>query len=169
MSFSVIFSAFLFFAAEPAEAPQPKFSTTEAADCAAYYAFTLDAMLAAPNVPANVRMSMRDGLATWEYELAAANPGASSAMLQAAADAAVQKVRDNMPEGLGSDAAAARGEYLTAGAAKCAARITDVYGDEDHPVIAFLREADAEAGVLPAPQPVAAAGDELAVSERGLR
>ena len=139
-----------------------QFSMEEAAECAAIYAFTLDAMRSSTDIPANIRMRVRDGLASWEYELSASAPNARPETLQTAADNAVQLVRDNLPEGQGADAAAARGDFLTAGTEFCAAKIASVYGDQEHPVIPFLRQSDAEAG-LPVPMPVSQSGG------RGLR
>ncbi|MEM9422632.1 MAG: hypothetical protein AAF986_09020 [Pseudomonadota bacterium] len=151
-----------------ASADTAVFDTDEAAKCAASFAYTLDAMQAAPSIPQEIRRRMRDGLAIWEYELSASAPNATPAMLQAAANRAVAVVRAGMPDGAGPDIAAQRGDYLTMLTTKCAAKITAAYGDDEHPVIPFLRQADADALVPPPARETASnEGDEA--RERGLR
>ena len=146
--------------------PAGHFTTEQAADCAAIQAITLDAMRAASNVPAPIRLKVRNGLAMWEYELSASAEGAPPEKLQKAADSAIAKVHEEMPQGQGADAAAARGEYLTSRSAACATLIAEAYGEQEHPVMPYLREADAKAG-LPAVTPVSAsAADD---KSRGLR
>ncbi len=149
------------------------FSTDEAARCAASFAYTLDAMQAAPSIPQEVRRRMRDGLAIWEYELSASAPGASGDTLQAAANRAVAVIRAGMPDGDAPDVAAQRGDYLTGLTTDCAAKIKTAYGDAEHPVIPFLREADAQQTAPPAPLPPLAPGQAAGTEDdpkgRGLR
>lgn len=125
--------------------PQGHFSTDEAAECAALYAVTLEAMHGASNVPEDVLGKMRDGLTIWEYELSASAPEASAAILKTAADIAIEKVRASMPDGEGPEAAAARGAFLTKHAGDCEAMIEAAYEGEEHPVIPFLRAAEEKA------------------------
>lgn len=167
MPFPGLFAAALLAVAPPA----PHFSTDQAAKCAAIYAFTLDAMMAAPNVPSGIRKQTRNGLASWEYELSASAPEAPPQVLQAAVDAAMQELYGNMPEGQGEEAAAARGAYLTRSSADCAERLDTAYNGEEHPVIPFMRKADREAGILPRPAPTAMSAPEAPESEKksGLR
>ena len=164
------FPGFLAAAVLAVAPPAPHFSTDQAAKCAAIYAFTLDAMMAAPNVPSGIRKETRNGLASWEYELSASAPEAPPQMLQAAVDAAMQELYDNMPEGQGEEAAAARGAYLTRASADCAERLDTAYNGEEHPVLPFMRKADREAGLRvsppPAPEDAPAAPDP---ARNGLR
>ncbi|MEM9232792.1 MAG: hypothetical protein AAGA69_00970 [Pseudomonadota bacterium] len=147
------------------------FTTDQAAKCAAVHAFTLDAMRVATNVPAPIRRRVRDGLAMWEYELSASAPKMSAEKLQAIADAAVTKVHEDLPQGNSPEAAAARGDYLTKASGACANMIATAYGDAEHPVVPYLREADAKQGV---PQPLPVSGplpvaSSLDSDQRGLR
>lgn len=143
----------LAFAEEP---PKSAFSTDEAAHCAAIHAFTLDAMSTATNVPRTVRNRIQDGLAIWEYELAASAPGASKEALQAAADRAVAYVRADLPAGEDAAAAQARGMFLTSSAEKCEKMVRVAYGGAEHPVIPYLRQAEVTVGdpTLPPSPPV---------------
>lgn len=137
------------------DAPAAPFEIDAAARCAAVFAFTLDAMEGAQNVPRQVRKAMHDGLAMWEYELHAAVPVAEPEALQRAANLAVANVRADLPSGDGPEAAQARGNFLTMSAQTCQQQIASAYGDQEHPVIPFLRQAEvAVTAQPPAPVPV---------------
>jgi hypothetical protein len=146
-----------------AAAPAPNFAVDEAAQCAAFHVWTLQKMEGATNVPEEIRQAMWEGQAIWRYELSAAAPDADDATLQAAANRASAYVRAGLPEGENAEAAAARGDYLMGGVARCRAKIAEAYGDEEHPVIPFLREA--EGVTVPAP-PQAAPPQSASVEER---
>ncbi|ADM09076.1 hypothetical protein PB2503_05007 [Parvularcula bermudensis HTCC2503] len=123
---------------------KPMFSVDDAAYCAAVYAFTLDAMSRAENVPVAKQRETTEGLAKWEYELSAAGEDLATAALQGRADRAVAEVRQQMPNGVGAEAAAARGTFLLESSAQCDAQLTAAYGVSEHPIVPFLRKAQVE-------------------------
>lgn len=149
--------------------PKSHFSTEQAAQCAVTYAFTLDVIRHMEDVPSANRREVRDGLAQWEYELKLSAPDAPVEYLQTAADEAVLLLDQALPVGQGAEAAKARGAYLTESQNVCATLIAGVYGSsEEHPVMPFLRAADAEAGLSVAPMPVSSPA-EAELPQRGLR
>lgn len=160
------------------QAESAHFSTDDAARCAAAYAFTLDAMAranakpGAKAVPDHIVDRMRDGLATWEYELAASAPEEKSEVLQAAANRAVAYMRADMPNGEGSTAAQARGDYLTSATGRCAEKIETAYAGREHPVIPFLRKDEVAVKASPSAQrkaPATAVAENSEKPKRGLR
>lgn len=161
--------------AQETQSPTMSYDTDAAARCAVAYAFTVDAMQSATGIPQDIRRSMRDGLAVWEYELAASAPGAGDQVLKDAANRAVAYVRAGMPNENTPESATARGDYLLGITKSCRMMVSQVYGDVEHPVIPFLRQADAGTVVPPAampkPMPVNAAAAEPTqpAARRGLR
>lgn len=156
--------------------PEAKFTTEEAANCAAVHAITLDAMRKAENVPVPARKKIRDGLAVWEYEINASAPAfkndAAAEKWKAATSklygAAENRIYEDLAASTQEGAAVARGDYLIKASVECQKMIKAAYGEAEHPVMPFLREADAKAG-LPTVTPVATTAEAEAEPGRGLR
>lgn len=158
--------------AQEVSGPASAFTIDEAARCAAVFAFTLDAMATAQNVPRTTRNMVRDGLVIWEYELSASQPDATQEELSSAANRAIAYVRADLPMGDGPDGAQARGSFLMGSAKGCQDKIDVAYGGAEHPVIPHLRQAEVTVGdpTLPSPArptPVAATSQDVPAKPKG--
>ncbi len=129
--------------AGPASA-QGAFSTDEAARCGAVFARMVQAMQGAENVPPATKKAAVLGLAFWEYELTASAPGQEEE-LEKAVLSAFDTLNETMPGGGDAEGADARGDYLMAQARGCSDKLDAAYPEGDHPVMAQLRKAQAEA------------------------
>ena len=145
MSARALFVAAAALAPLPAAAQsvtaQSAFTTDEAARCGVVFARMADALAESEGAPDVLVAQVAVALPVWEYELIASAPGRED-VLNAAVSDAIGALLAAMPDG--EDAASERGDYLLAQAQACGAMIDAAYPDARHPVVAEMRQVQAE-------------------------